>query len=101
MSYPSLTRMVKCRFCREELREKNYQNHLLRKHSNENASDERYAGHKTIFAYAKPPLNEVEKDLNENFPTCTIPSVSIFTNKDQNCLAFTEKIEIFNRKLCT
>ena len=40
------------------------------------------------FADAKTPLCKVEKDLDENSPTCAIPSVS--TNEDQISLAFTE-----------
>ena len=49
------------------------------------------AGLQTIFTYAKPPLNEVEKDLNENIPpTCIIPTVSVSTNESQTSQAFTE-----------
>ena len=41
-----------------------------------------------IFTYAKLPLNEVEKDLNENIPTWVILSIS--TNEDLTSLAFTD-----------
>lgn len=53
MSFPSLTRKAKCRFCGEELREKNYQIHLQRKHPNENATNKRSAGQKSLFDYTK------------------------------------------------
>ena len=90
---------MKCQFCSKELREKYYQDHLLRKHPSENASDKRFADKKTIFTYAKPPLNETGKDLNENIPTCVILSASVSTNEDQTSLAFTEKSASFAENL--
>ena len=54
---------------------------MLRKIPSENPSDKRFASQKTILAYMKPPLSEVEKDLNESIPTCFITFVS--TNEDQ------------------
>ena len=62
--------------------------------SNENASDKRSAGQKTIFVFLKPPLSEDEKDLNEIIaPTSIIASIS--TNEDQTPLAFLENSAFF------
>lgn len=87
-NYPSSMRKVKCRFCGEELREKNYKNHLLRKHPDENASDKRSAGQKSIFSFAKPSLIGVEKDSTKN-----IPSVSaLSTSEDETRASLTENV---------
>ena len=46
------------------------------------------ADQKTMFTYAKPPLTEIEKDLNRHIAICIIFSVS--ANEDQTSLAFIE-----------
>ena len=66
-----------------------YQKRLLRKHLNENALDIKSADRKTMFAYAKLPINRVEKNLNKSILlTCIILSVS--RNKGQMFLASTK-----------
>ena len=66
-----------CLICGEELCEKNYLNHFLKKHPNESASDIRSAASKRYLLMQNLILNEVERDLNENIPpTCIILSVS-------------------------
>lgn len=83
MSYPSLMRKVKCRFCGEELREKNYQIHLQRKHPNENMTNKRSAGQKSIFDYTK-----ISAAATDSKTLATITEIS--TSVSNNSVCFTE-----------
>ena len=86
-TYPSLIRKVKCRFCGEELRKRNYALHLQRKHPGENDGGNRCAGQTSIAAFVEPKnaenahcssslveIVETSKSVDVPIPEVEVPS---------------------------
>lgn len=61
--FPSAKRKVKCRFCDEEMLEKNYSVHLHRKHKQGYSGDKRSAGQMSLANFVVHPVKNAEKEV--------------------------------------